>query len=330
VGVGSAWAQTPSCVTAVPPSERLGELFEQVQLKGIFQDSKTFADLVSNEEPGKILADYQARRDQPGFDLSAFVDLHFSTAAEGPAVHPALPGERLETYIARLWDVLTHRSGVTLDRSSLRPLPYPYVVPGGRFRELYYWDSYFIMLGVEADGRHELALDMLKDLAFEIDCYGHVPNGNRTYYLNRSQPPFFSLMVELIAAREGEKSYLAYLPELELGYEYWIDGAAFLRDGQTYRRVARLADGTVLNRYWDDRAVPRDESYREDVKTSLGYRGDPGDVYRNLRAAAESGWDFSSRWLADGHHLNTIRTVSLLPVDLNSLMVHLEQTLAKA
>jgi alpha,alpha-trehalase len=64
--------------------------------------------------------------------------------------------------------------------SSVLPLPYPYVVPGGRFRELYYWDSYFTMLGLEADGRHDLALNMLKDFAFEIDCDGHVPNGNRT------------------------------------------------------------------------------------------------------------------------------------------------------
>jgi alpha,alpha-trehalase len=171
---------------------------------------------------------------------------------------------------------------------------------------------------------------MLKDFAFEIDCYGHVPNGNRTYYLTRSQPPFFSLMVDLIAEREGEGSYLTHLPELESEYEYWMDGSAFLQRGQEYRRLVRLANGTILNRYWDDRAAPRDESYREDVKTALGSRRDPGDLYRNLRAAAESGWDFSSRWFADGHSLNTIRTVSLLPVDLNSLMVHLEQTLAKA
>ena len=76
--------------------------------------------------------------------------------------------------------------------------------------------------------------------------------------------------------------------------------------------------------------MPRDESYREDVETARGHRRDPADLYRNLRAAAESGWDFSSRWLADGHSLNTIRTVSLLPVDLNSLMAHLEQTIAKS
>ena len=327
---GSASAQSPPCTSQVPPSEQFGELFQQVQLKRIFPDGKTFADLHSDEAPNIILADYQAHKDESGFDLSAFVHRHFSMPTEGPEVRPALPGEPQETYIARLWDALRHRSGEIADHSSLLPLPYPYVVPGGRFRELYYWDSYFIMLGLEADGRHDLALDMVKDFAFEIDCYGHVPNGNRTYYLSRSQPPFFSLMVDLITTREGDAAYLNYLPELESEYDFWMDGAAFLQGGQGYRRLVRLADGTFLNRYWDDRAVPRDESYREDVETARSYRGDPADLYRNLRAAAESGWDFSSRWLADGHSLNTIRTVSLLPVDLNSLMAHLERTIAKS
>ena len=105
---------------------------------------------------------------------------------------------------------------------------------------------------------------------------------------------FFGSKERLISEALAEihvREQLDFAREMESEYEYWMDGAAFLRDGQAYRRVVRLADGTVLNRYWDDRAVPRDESYREDVKTSLGYRGDPGDVYRNFRAAAESGWD---------------------------------------
>jgi alpha,alpha-trehalase len=330
ISVGRASAETSSCASQEPPSVQLGELFQQVQLKRIFPDSKTFVDLHSDESPRAILGDYQAQKDASGFDLSAFVHRHFSMAPEGPDVRPALPGEALERYVGRLWDILRHDSNETADRSSLLPLPYPYVVPGGRFRELYYWDSYFIMLGLEADGRHDLALDMLKDFAFEIDCYGHVPNGNRTYYLSRSQPPFFSLMVDLIAEREGDGSYVTYLPELETEYEYWMDGLGFLHGAQQYRHLVRLADGTVLNRYWDDLALPRDESYREDVETAVSHRRDPGDLYRNLRAAAESGWDFSSRWFANNHNLNTIRTVSLLPVDLNSLMVHLEQTLAKA
>jgi Trehalase len=80
------------------------------------------------------------------------------------------------------------------------------------------------------------------------------------------------------------------------------------------------------NRYWDERGAPRDESFKEDVRTALQSRRPDAEVWRNLRAAAESGWDFSSRWLADGRTLNTIRTLDLLPPDLNGALVHLEQT----
>jgi alpha,alpha-trehalase len=92
----------------------------------------------------------------------------------------------------------------------------------------------------------------------------------------------------------------------------------------------RLPDGSLLNRYWDDRAAPRDESYYEDVETAAMSNRPPREVWRNLRSAAESGWDFSSRWLADGQTLATIRTASLLPVDLNALLTHLELTIARA
>ena len=260
-----SWAQLPACALQTPPSGQLHELFRDVQSQHIFQDSKTFADLEYSETSSTIGADYQAHRDDVDFDLSKFVEERFSVPGEGPTVGRSQPGESVDAYIARIWRPLRHDSNQTSYHSSLVPLPYPYVVPGGRFRELYYWDSYFIMLGLEADGHHDLALDMLKDFAFEIDCYGHVPNGNRTYYLSRSQPPFFSLMVDLIAEREGEGLYLTYLPELRAEYEYWMDGSTVLAPGQSYRRVVRLSDGTLLNRYWDDRAEPRDEAYREDV-----------------------------------------------------------------
>jgi len=77
--------------------------------------------------------------------------------------------------------------------------------------------------------------------------------------------------------------------------------------------VVRLKDGSVLNRYWDDRDTPREEAYREDVATARDSGRPAADVYRNLRAAAESGWDFSSRWFADGRTLATIHTVDLVP-----------------
>jgi alpha,alpha-trehalase len=229
-----------------------------------------------------------------------------------------------------MWQVLRREPDESEPYSSLLPLGRPYIVPGGRFREIYYWDSYFTMLGLEQDGQHALARDMLQNFASLIDRYGHVPNGNRSYYLSRSQPPFFSSMVELIAARDGDRLFVDYLPELQAEYDYWMEGAANLAPGSAHRHALRLPDGALLNRYWDDRAAPRDESYREDIETAHRANRPAAEVYEDLRAGGESGWDFTSRWLADGKDLSTIRTTAIAPVDLNTLMMHLEETLAKA
>ena len=84
----------------------------------------------------------------------------------------------------------------------------------------------------------------------------------------------------------------------------------------------------MLNRYWDDRPGPRDESWAEDVATARDSNRDKAEVYRHLRAGAESGWDFSSRWLKDPRRLSTIRTTDIVPVDLNSLLWRLETSIA--
>jgi len=314
-----------------PPSIKYGSLYQAVELASIFPDSKTFPDLVPSATPADIVAAYEAAKALPGFDLADFTSQYFSgPTPAGPTIDPASSGQPLLDYVASLWPALEQTTTTVPPYSTLLPLPYPYVVPGGRFREVYYWDSYFTMLGLEVDGRNELATDMLKNFAYEIDKYGHIPNGNRSYYLSRSQPPFFSLMVNLIAQNNGIATYTTYLPELQAEYDYWMQGENEALPGRAVRNVVRLLDGTVLNRYWDERAAPRDESYKEDVQTALQSSRPPGEVWRNLRAAAESGWDFSSRWLADGKTLGTIRTLALLPPDLNSLLVNLEATLSEA
>jgi alpha,alpha-trehalase len=138
-------------------------------------------------------------------------------------------------------------------------------------------------------------------------------------------------MVALVARRDGDATYVRYLPELRKEYDYWMAGADTLKPGDATRHVVRLDDGTLLNRYWDARDTPRDESYREDVLTaqSAPQRAAP-ELWRNLRAGGETGWDFSSRWLADNRTLATIDITSLVPVDLNALLVDLERALAKA
>ena len=242
------------------------------------------------------------------------------------------PNQDVVGHIDTLWNVLRREPDATASPwSSLLPLPYAYIVPGDRFDEIYYWDSYFIMLGLEQSGQHALVVDELKNFATLIDRYGHIPNGNRTYYLSRSQPPFFAQMVRLVAEKDGDSVYTQYLPELQREYAYWMNGSDGLPAGRASRHVVRLADGTLLNRYWDERAVPRDESYREDVVTAQQTpQRDSADLWRNLRAGGETGWDFSSRWFADGKTLATVDVTSLVPVDLNCLLADLERTLAKA
>ena len=325
-------AQTVGPDYPVPPSLEYGDLYFDVELAGIFPDSKTFPDLVPSGMPSDVTAAYDAAKGTPGFDLATFVNGSFSgPTPAGPTVNPAASGQTLLDYVSSLWPVLQQSTTSVPPYSTLLPLPNSYVVPGGRFREVYYWDSYFTMLGLEVDGRNDIATDMLKNFAYEIDKYGHIPNGNRSYYLSRSQPPFFSLMIDLIAQHNGNDTYTTYLPELQAEYDYWMQGQGDVLPGQAARNVVRLLDGTVLNRYWDERAAPRDESYAEDVKTALLSPSRSADVvWRNLRAGAESGWDFSSRWLTDGKTLGTIRTLALLPPDLNSLLAHLETTLSGA
>jgi alpha,alpha-trehalase len=325
----------------LPPSELYGTLYRDVELAQVYPDSKTFADMIPNAPPAQIVAAYAAWQQQNAGvqDLAArkaaltqFVERYFTAPVQAEDHYVSDPNQRVVAHIDTLWNVLRRGPDTAQQtNSSLLPLPYHYVVPGGRFNEIYYWDSYFIMLGLEASGRHDLSLDELNNFATLIDRYGHIPNGNRSYYLSRSQPPFFAQMVSLIAQRDGDAVYLRYLPQLRKEYDYWMDGADSVKPGEAAGHVVRLADGTLLNRYWDARDTPRDESYREDVLTAQETpQRDSADLWRNLRAGGETGWDFSSRWLADNRTLGTIDVTSLAPVDLNCLLVMLERTLAKA
>jgi len=211
--------------------------------------------------------------------------------------------------------------------TSLLPLPKPYIVPGGRFTEVYYWDSYFSMLGLAESGKVELLKNMADNFAWLIEKYGHIPNGNRTYYLSRSQPPVFALMVELCeSANIGGSEH--YLPYLISEYHYWMDGSGSLNPNLAFRHVVKMPDGSMLNRYWDDRDTPRDESWREDIETASSSKRPSKEVFRDLRAGAASGWDYSSRWLRDPMRLASIRTTQYIPIDLNAFLYKLECTIS--
>ncbi|WP_407222365.1 alpha,alpha-trehalase [Enterobacter roggenkampii] len=312
------------------PDILLGPLFNDVQSAKLFPDQKTFADAVPKSDPLMILADYRMQHTQSSFDLRHFVEMNFTLPAEGEKYVPPA-GQSLREHIDDLWPVLTRTTDKASNKwDSLLPLPKPYVVPGGRFREVYYWDSYFTMLGLAESDHWDKISDMVDNFAYEIDTFGHIPNGNRSYYLSRSQPPFFSLMVELLATHDSD-ALKKYRPQMEKEYAYWMDGVDALQPGQANKRVVKLDDGAILNRYWDDRDTPRPESWLDDVNTAKSNPNRPAtEIYRDLRSAAASGWDFSSRWMDDPQKLGTIRTTSIVPVDLNALMFKMEKLLARA
>ncbi|EPS0557784.1 alpha,alpha-trehalase [Enterobacter roggenkampii] len=312
------------------PDILLGPLFNDVQSAKLFPDQKTFADAVPKSDPLMILADYRMQHTQSSFDLRHFVEMNFTLPAEGEKYVPPA-GQSLREHIDDLWPVLTRTTDKASNKwDSLLPLPKPYVVPGGRFREVYYWDSYFTMLGLAESDHWDKISDMVDNFAYEIDTFGHIPNGNRSYYLSRSQPPFFSLMVELLATHDSD-ALKKYRPQMEKEYAYWMDGVDALQPGQANKRVVKLDGGAVLNRYWDDRDTPRPESWLDDVNTAKSNPNRPAtEIYRDLRSAAASGWDFSSRWMDDPQKLDTIRTTSIVPVDLNALMFKMEKLLARA
>ncbi len=311
------------------PSRDLGRLFHDVQVGGVFEDSKTFVDAMPLAAPSEIVRRYEDEKAATDFSLRAFVERNFSLPRPAGGDVRSDTTRTLEQHITALWPALTRSADRVDQRSSLIPLANNYVVPGGRFREVYYWDSYFTMLGLVESGRVDLMEGMLDNFAHLVRTVGHIPNGNRTYYLGRSQPPYFGAMVGLYARAADTTKALRYLEPLEAEHRFWMDGAERLAPAEAHRRVVRLANGAVLNRYWDDIPAPRPESYREDEALGRSVPATARErLYRNLRAGAESGWDYSSRWMRDPRSLATLEVIDLAPIDLNALLYQTERTIA--
>jgi alpha,alpha-trehalase len=218
-------------------------------------------------------------------------------------------------------------------------LPRPYVVPGGRFNEMYGWDSYFIVLGLLDDGRLDLARDMADNLGYEVAHYGGVLNANRTYYLTRSQPPLFGSTVMAVFRRTDDRAWLAAArPALEATYKHWTSpphlvatlGLSRYFDhgaGPAPEVVAgeRDAEGRThydrVRAYYRTHAVtdyPLDAYYDRaaDQLTPLFFVGD--------RSMRESGFDPSDRFGRFG-----VDVIHYLPVCLNTLLYRLELELAE-
>ena len=291
-----------------------GPLFEAVQRARVFPDSKTFVDAVPVVSPQIIEARFGDLGSDPSADeLRALVDGCFAFRAAPNMVQSAVASA--DEFVSSQWGSLTRVNETTGPGSTLIALPHPYIVPGGRFEELFYWDSYFTGLGMLRHGHVELFKGMVDNLVAMQERLGHIPNGSRTYLTSRSQPPMLAAMVSALGAVGIDPA--PYLPALLREHTYWT----------TDERVATEIDGVKLSRYWDELDTPRPEAFVEDLDTAHG-SDNPPQVYRDLRAGAASGWDFSSRWCRDPHDLTTIATTDIVPVDLNALLVQLERTIA--
>lgn len=313
------------------PDEAFEDLFKDVQLQKVYRDGKTFVDLVPKSKASSIKKQYLLEKQSPNFDLQEFMGRNFYTDQKQSVVFKSNKKLKPREHIQTLWNVLERKN--RLDKGSLFALPHKYIVPGGRFSEQYYWDSYFTMLGLAADDRWDLVESMTKNCSYMIRKFGFIPNANRTYLLSRSQPPFFSHMIKLLAHHNTRSlTMIEYLPYMLSEYRFWIRGHKEL-DNVTNRaayRLVRMRDGSLLGRYFDNKQTPRPESLREDVQTSQSSKdASSSKIYLDIRAGAESGWDFSSRWFRDPSEISSIHTTDIVPVDLNCLLYHLEITIAE-
>ncbi|KAJ2109149.1 hypothetical protein GGI16_000846, partial [Coemansia sp. S142-1] len=215
--------------------------------------------------------------------------------------------------------------------SSMLSLKYHFAVPGGRFREIYYWDTYFTLEGMLRSGLKDLTRSIIRDLLAFVDFHGFVPNGARVYYLNRSQPPMLALMVKIYYEHTGDAAFVAEaLPLLEKEHAYW--------QANHLVNVTKPDDsGTVqLSRYIVDTDQPRPEAYTKDYELAHNATTDPAvqaAIYADMATGAESGWDYSTRWVKNpsaqvDRLLYGIRTRQVIPVELNAILCQVEQALA--
>ncbi|KAG0416958.1 Trehalase, partial [Dictyocoela roeselum] len=206
--------------------------------------------------------------------------------------------------------------------STLVPLKYPFFVSGGRFRELYYWDSYFIMDGLYVLGMGDSALFTIKNFVDLVNKLSYIPNGTRKYY-KRSQPPFFGLMLQM-AYEKGNDSVRKFV--LKEGLDALIKEYNFWMQHRTIE-IEIENENHTLNVYRVKSDFPRIEAFKEDVDVYL--ESEREDIFDELKSACESGWDFSSRWFRDGKNLSTIATAKRIPVDLNCLLYKTELVISE-
>ncbi|XP_029340944.1 trehalase-like [Acyrthosiphon pisum] len=346
-----------------------GTLLHYVQMLKVFHDSKTFVDMQMKFSFNDTMKNFDQKMKDWKYTptkylLEEFVNEFFDKEdseleewtptdwIKNKEIVNNIKDEKLKDwakYINNMWPNLGRK---IRDDVRLRPeyysiiyVPNPFIIPGGRFREIYYWDSYWIIRGLIICDMHITAKGIISNYISMVQTFGHVPNGGRIYYSKRSQPPMLIPMVKsYLDATNDMKFVIENINALEIEFNYWITqhNVTIGKNGKKY----------TLAVYKDLSTGPRPESYREDINQSTPFStvNEKENFYSELKAAAESGWDFSSRWyivngtnegkqiqvrdiesfkatqpflISDlqiaGGLLNT-KTRSIIPVELNALL----------
>jgi len=347
-----------------------GDLLREIELARPFADSKTFVDLPTTRPLDEVLAAF-AELSRPIENNTALNDFLSEYFGEAGSELEEVPTDELETQpdflenvnssvvrdftrqVIDIWPDLTRRyvgaGNCSECVNSFLPVNRTFVVAGGRFREPYYWDSFWIIEGLlRTQGSFtQIAENIIENFLDLVEDIGFVPNGARRYYENRSQPPLLTQMVRVYVEYTQNYTLLERaLPILEMEYDFWVNNRTVTleRAGMNYS----------LNHYAVSNTQPRPESYYEDYVTANNatYFNEEGEefnvtkslnetematLYSNLASGAESGWDYSARWIANPSDavtdtffpLRSLNTIEIIPVELNSILYYNEITIAE-
>lgn len=305
------------------PDKTWGELFMEVQKQRIFEDSKVFIDAIPKFKADTILANFEKVKSVKGFDLKRFISENFTLP--NYELSEEKPNETFGKYIETT--LLALKREPKDDGGSLIPTRKGYFAGGGKFEELNYFRSYLTLLALQSLNQDTLALNQAINSAQFIQDFGHVPAGNRTYYMSRSNPPVFALMIKKLAEKDPKQLDI-FGTQLMREYQYWMSSEskddvanqkkAKEKGDKVFRKAVFLSNNNLLNRYLDDENGPMAELSLSE-NTSV-------DFYKNLRATYESDWTGGKRWFSNSV---SSKTNDVLPVDLNALLYFMEVTLSE-
>jgi len=321
------------------------------------EESKYFVDMKLKYPEQKTLEDFNTLTDKEKYDrdfMSKWLDDYFDPPGSEfqnhqfeQVEHPKML-EKIENHDYRQWALELHRIWQQLGRDtsidvkmnselySFIPIDDVAIVPtgfDGRFRETYYWDSYWMIKGMLHSEMYEPVLGVLRNFKQLISDFGFIPNGTRKYYSKRSQPPFFGPMVrewydvckDLKNNDCDEIMKNEFIPALEMEFEFWESD-----------RTIKINSTHKMNHYASKVNTNRPEAYLQDEEVLQTMPDDDSrkTLAAHITSAAESGWDFSYRWTGKNYTgteeevLSSMITTNIIPVDLNSLVAELARLLS--